>query len=213
MPRNERRKEQRPEEIMEAALEEFAVKGYAETRLDDVASRAGISKGLVYVYFKTKEELFKAVIRTFIIPRVDALIAEVERSRRSSEELIRGPVLSFMKALLMTSRIRIVVRLLIAEGPKHPDLLEFYHREVVSRGMRLLRLILARGVTNGEFRPSPYQEFPQLFVAPMLLAMIWQMLFARHQALDIDRYLEAHIGIVVQTLKTGVPVETEPKKP
>jgi AcrR family transcriptional regulator len=212
MPRNERRKEQRPEEIIEAALEEFAVKGYAAARLDDVASRAGISKGLVYVYFKTKEELFKAVIRTFIIPRVDALIAEVERTRRSSEEMIRGPLLSFMKEFAK-SRRRIVVRLLIAEGPKHPDLLDFYHREVISRGMRLLRLILERGVTNGEFRPSPYQEFPQLFVAPMLLAMIWQMLFARHQALDIDRYLDAHIGIVLQTLKSGLAAKPDAEQP
>jgi AcrR family transcriptional regulator len=212
MSRNERRKEQRPEEIMEAALEEFAAKGYAETRLDDVASRAGISKGLVYVYFKTKEELFKAVIRSFIIPRVDALIREVERSRRSSEEMLRGPLLSFMKEFAK-SRKRIVVRLLIAEGPKHPDLLDFYHREVISRGMRLVRLILTRGVTSGEFRPSPYQDFPQLFVAPMLLAMIWQMLFARHQALDIDRYLDAHIAIVLQTLKSGLLVKPEAEQP
>jgi AcrR family transcriptional regulator len=212
MSRNERRKEQRPEEIMEAALEEFAVKGFAETRLDDVASRAGISKGLVYVYFKTKQELFKAVIRSFIIPRVDALIREVERSRRSSEEMLRGPLLSFMKEFAK-SRKRIVVRLLIAEGPKHPDLLDFYHREVISRGMRLVRLIVTRGVTSGEFRPSPYQDFPQLFVAPMLLAMIWQMLFARHQALDIDRYLDAHIAIVLQTLKSGLLVKPEAEQP
>jgi AcrR family transcriptional regulator len=212
MSRNERRKEQRPEEIMEAALEEFAIKGFAETRLDDVASRAGISKGLVYVYFKTKQELFKAVIRSFIIPRVDALIREVERSRRSSEEMLRGPLLSFMKEFAK-SRKRIVVRLLIAEGPKHPDLLDFYHREVISRGMRLVRLIVTRGVTSGEFRPSPYQDFPQLFVAPMLLAMIWQMLFARHQALDIDRYLDAHIAIVLQTLKSGLLVKPEAEQP
>jgi AcrR family transcriptional regulator len=211
MARNERRKEQRHEEIMEAALEEFAVKGYAETRLDDVANRAGISKGLVYVYFKTKEELFKAVIRSVIIPRVDALIRDVEHSRRSSEEMIRGPFLSFMKEFAK-SRKRIVVRLLIAEGPKHPDLLDFYHAEVISRGMRLLRLILSRGVTSGEFRPSPYHEFPQLFVAPMLLALIWQMLFARHQPLDIDRYLDAHIAIVLQTLKAGLPTNQENKR-
>jgi AcrR family transcriptional regulator len=197
---------------MEAALEEFAVKGYAETRLDDVANRAGISKGLVYVYFKTKEELFKAVIRSVIIPRVDALIREVEHSRRSSEEIIRGPLLSFMKNFAK-SRKRIVVRLLIAEGPKHPDLLDFYHGEVISRGMRLLRLILARGVTSGEFRPSPYQEFPQLFVAPMLLALIWQMLFARHQPLDIDRYLDTHVAIVLQTLKAGLPVNPQTDRP
>jgi AcrR family transcriptional regulator len=202
MTRKERRTERRPDEIMEAALAEFAAKGYSEARLDDVASRAGISKGLVYVYFKTKEELFKAVVRAFLIPRVDELIAEIERSRSSGAELIRGPLLAFMKTMAR-SRIRILLRLLIAEGPKHPDLTAFYHREVISRGMRLLRLILARGVATGEFRPSPYQEFPQLIVAPMLMAVVWQLLFEKHQPLDIDRLLESHIEIVLRTIEAG----------
>ena len=189
---------------MEAALEEFASKGYAETRLDDVAVRAGISKGLVYVYFKTKEELFKAVIRAFIIPKFDALIEELNSSRRSSEELIRGPMLTFMKEFAR-SRRRILIRLLIAEGGKHPDLIAFYHSEVVSRGMRLLTLIISKGVAAGEFKPSPYSEFPQLIVAPLLMSVIWQILFERLQSLNVEGCLDAHVEIVLAVLKAGLP--------
>ena len=92
-PRYQRRKEDRPEEITAAALAAFAEKGYAGTRVEEVAKRAGVSKGLLYLYFKTKEELFKAVVRSFVIPRIDALIASVATSDLSAEEIIRGPLL------------------------------------------------------------------------------------------------------------------------
>jgi AcrR family transcriptional regulator len=208
MAKKAQRKEQRPDQILEAAFEEFAAHGYAGARLDDVATRAGISKGLVYVYFKTKEELFKAVVRAFIVPRFDALLEEVQHSGKSSEELIRGPILSFMKEFAR-SRRRILIRLLIAEGAKHPDLTQFYHGEIVSRGMRLLSLIIRRGIAAGEFKPSPYEEFPQLFVAPMLVVIVWQLLFEPYQKLDVERLLEAHIEIVVMALRSGVTVPSE----
>ena len=200
MPKTSRRQPaERPDAIIGAALEEFASKGYAAARLDDVAARAGISKGLVYVYFKTKEELFKAVVRTLLVPRVDHLIADIEASPLRADELLRGPVLSFMQQMAR-SRIRLVLRLLVAEGPKHPDLTEFYHREVISRGVRLIRSILDRGVARGELKPNPMQEFPQLFVAPMLVAVIWQMLFEAHSALDTDRMLAAHIEMMLAAI-------------
>ena len=88
-PRVQRRKEDRPAEITAAALAAFAENGYAATRVDDVAKRAGVSKGLLYLYFKTKEELFKAVIRSFISPRIDALISNVEETELSAEEFLR----------------------------------------------------------------------------------------------------------------------------
>ena len=200
MARNERRKEQRPEEILEAAIEEFATRGYAETRLDDVASRAGISKGLVYVYFRTKEELFKAAIRTLLVPRVEALRRRLEASDESSEALIRGPLLGLVKQVV-GSRLGSVIRLMVAEGPKHPDLTAYYHEQVVSRGMALLRWIMARGVERGEFRPGPVMDFPQLIVAPVLMSVIWKMLMDRHQHLDADRMLEAHVDILLAALK------------
>ena len=200
MARNERRKEQRPEEILEAAIEEFAVRGYAQTRLEDVASRAGISKGLVYVYFHTKEELFKAGIRTLLVPRVEALRRQLESSDETSEALIRGPVLSLMKQVV-GSRLGYVVRLMVAEGAKHPDLTAFYHEQMISRTMGLLRWIIARGVERGEFKPNPVMDFPQLFVAPVLVSLLWKMLIDRHQHLDAEKMLEAHIDIMLGALR------------
>ena len=98
MPRSARRQPAaRPEAIINAALEEFSEKGYAAARLDDVASKAGISKGLVYVYFKTKEELFKAVVCAFIVPRFEKLVGELEASPASAEDLLRGPIRSFLR--------------------------------------------------------------------------------------------------------------------
>ncbi len=208
MSTRKRRKEQRPEEILNAALEEFIAKGYAGTRLDDVARRAGISKGLVYVYFNTKEDLFKAVIRTFLVPHVEMLRGEIEGSQLSSEALLRGPVLGLMKKIV-NSRVHELVRLLIAEGQRHPDLTAFYYEEVVSRGMSVIRTIIDRGIARGEFRETPLREFPQLVIAPMLMAMIWKLLMERHQPLDAERVLETHIELLLQFLRTGkAPAET-----
>jgi AcrR family transcriptional regulator len=200
MSRKERRKEQRPEEIVEAAMEEFAARGYAGTRLDDVAARAGISKGLVYVYFRTKEELFKAVIRTFLVPRVESLRVQIEASEETSEALIRGPLLELMKQVVR-SRLSQVVRLLIAEGPKHPDLTAYYHDQVVRRGISVLRSIIDRGIERGEFRPAAVKDFPQLVVAPVLMALVWKLLMERHQHLDAESMLDAHIEMLLCALK------------
>ena len=202
MSTRNRRKEQRPEEILNAALEEFIAKGYAGTRLDDVARRAGISKGLVYVYFDTKEDLFEAVIRTFLVPHVEMLQGEIEGSQLSSEALLRGPVLGLMKKIV-NSRVHELVRLLIAEGQRHPDLTAFYYEEVVSRGMSVIRTIIDRGIARGEFRETPLREFPQLVIAPMLMAMVWKLLMERHRPLDAERILETHVELLLQFLKTG----------
>lgn len=199
-----RSKAQRPEDILQAALAEFIAKGYAGTRLDDVARRAGISKGLVYVYFDTKEELFKAVIRKFLVPHVEMLQGEIDTSQLSSEALLRGPVLDLMKQVV-SSQIHELIRLLIAEGPRHPDLTAFYYEEVVSRGMGLVEAIIDRGVARGEFRPTPLRDFPQLVIAPMLMAVVWKLLMERHRPLDAEKVLETHIALLLQFLKTNEP--------
>lgn len=203
--RSKRRKHQRPEEILQAALEEFIAKGYAGTRLEDVAKRAGISKGLVYVYFDTKEELFKAVIRTFLVPHVQMLRDEVDTSELSSESLLRGPVLRLMKKII-GSRMHELIRLLIAEGPRHLDLTAFYYEEVVSRGMALLQRIIDRGVARGEFRPTPLRDYPQLVIAPMLMAVVWKLLMERHRPLDAEKVLEIQIELLLQFLKADTRV-------
>ncbi len=199
-PRFQRRKEDRPAEITKAALAAFAEKGYAATRVDEVAKRAGVSKGLLYLYFKTKEDLFKAVIRSFLSPRIDALISNIEETELSAEEFLRGPFLTFARSI-PKSPARILVRLMIAEGPKHPDLVAWYWDNVVSRALAALRRLIGRGVDNGEFRKSALNEFPQLLVSPVLFSVIWTTVFQPHSNLDTDRFIAAHIELVLDSIK------------
>ena len=199
-PRFQRRKEDRPAEITEAALAAFAEKGYAATRVDEVAKRAGVSKGLLYLYFKTKEDLFKAVIRSFLSPRIDALISNIEETELSAEEFLRGPFLAFARSL-PKSPAKILVKLMIAEGPKHPDLIAWYWDNVVSRALAALRSLIDRGVDNGEFRESALNEFPQLLVTPVLFSVVWLNIFQPHSSLDTDRFIEAHVEMVLDSIK------------
>jgi AcrR family transcriptional regulator len=198
-PRFRRRKEDRPQEITEAALLAFAEKGYEATRVDEVAKRAGVSKGLLYLYFKTKEDLFKAVIRSFVVPKIDDLTAIIETSELSSEEFLRGPFLDFAKTL-PGSPISILVRLMISEGPKHPDLTQFYWENVVSRGLSAMTVILQRGVKNGEFRHSVVNDLPHLFVMPVLFSVIFKLLF-KEQCPDTDSLIEAQIDLLIAHMK------------
>jgi AcrR family transcriptional regulator len=199
-PRFQRRKEDRPAEITQAALAAFAEKGYAATKVDEVARRAGVSKGLLYLYFKTKEDLFKAVIRSFLSPRIDALISNIEETELSAEEFLRGPFLAFARSI-PKSPAKILIRLMIAEGPKHPDLIAWYWDNVISRALAALRSLIERGVDNGEFRKSAVNEFPQLLVTPVLFSVIWMNIFQLHSNLDTDRFIEAHVAMVLDSIK------------
>lgn len=198
-PRFRRRKEDRPQEITEAALHAFAEKGYAATRVEEVAQRAGVSKGLLYLYFKTKEELFKAVVRSFVVPKIDELTAVVDSNKLSSEEFLRGPFLNFVKTL-PGSPVSVLVRLMIAEGPRHPDLLQFYWDNVISRGLGALQRVVDRGVDDGEFRPSVVNEFPHLFVMPVVFSVIFRLLFEK-QSPDTDRLIEAQVDLLLGHMK------------
>jgi AcrR family transcriptional regulator len=203
-PRFQRRKEDRPAEITQAALSAFAEKGYAATRVDEVAKRAGVSKGLLYLYFKTKEDLFKAVIRSFLSPRIDALIENIEQSQLSAEQFLRGPFLTFATSM-PKSPAKILVRLMIAEGPKHPDLIAWYWDNVVSRALAALRTLIQRGVDNGEFRESALSEFPQLLVTPVFFSIIFTNIFQHHIDLDTDRFIAAHLDMVLDSIKAKSP--------
>ena len=199
--RRRERKDTRPQEIVAAAFEEFATHGYAATRLEDVASRARVSKGLPYLYFKTKEALFKAVVKSVITPHFDAIRKQMESTDMSSEEFLKGPFLAFIQELVLSRRAAIA-RLLIAEGHKHPELTAFYFEHVISHGIEAMRNLIDRGVARGEFRPTQLREFPQLLIAPVLTAVLWRALFERHRHLDTDKLLETHIGLIVDAIRT-----------
>ncbi len=198
-PRYQRRKEDRPQEITQAALEAFAEKGYAATRVEEVAKRAGVSKGLMYLYFKTKEELFKAVVKSVVIRRIDRLIGNIESTDLSSEDFIRGPLLSFMKQV-PGSPVAIVIRLLISEGPRHPDLVDYYYENVVAKGLAAITGFVERGVERGEFRKSVITELPQLFLAPVMLSVIWGIVFKTRE-LDTDKLIETQIDMLLTHIK------------
>jgi AcrR family transcriptional regulator len=202
-PRYRRRKEDRPKEITEAAFQAFAEKGYAATRVDEVASRAGVSKGLLYLYFKTKEELFKSVVRSFVVPRIDTLRQIIDTSDLSSEAFLRGPFLEFAKQL-PGSPVGVIVRLMIAEGPKHPDLVQFYWDNVVSRGLATITELLQRGVRSGEFRDTPVVRQPALFIMPVIVAVIFNLLFGK-QRLDGELLIETQLDLLITHLKGHAP--------
>jgi AcrR family transcriptional regulator len=200
--RRRERKDTRPQEIVAAAFEEFVTHGYATTRLEDVASRARVSKGLPYLYFKTKEELFKAVVRSVISPLFDAMRERLLTTELSCEDFLKGPFLSFVQDLVGSRRV-LIVRLLIAEGPKHPELTKFYYEQVISKGRETLQAFIDRGIARGEFKPTPLRDFPQLIIAPMLMAVIWRTLFERHHHLDTNALLKTHIDLILDAIRAS----------
>jgi AcrR family transcriptional regulator len=204
-PRQQRReRDVRPQQIVAAAFEEFAKKGFAGTRLEDVAARARVSKGLPYLYFKTKVELFKAVIRSVITSHFDVIREQMETTDLSVEAFLKGPFLRFIQELV-GSRRALIARLLIAEGHKHPELTEFYYETVVSRGIATFTRLIDRGVAHGEFRETRLRDFPQLLIAPVLTAIIWRSLFERHHHLDTDGLLATNVELLVDAIRAPRP--------
>jgi AcrR family transcriptional regulator len=205
-PKRRREKNARPQEIVAAAFEEFAEKGFSATRLEDVAARAKVSKGLPYLYFKTKVELFKAVIRSVISSHFEIIRERMESTDLSVEEFLKGPFLHFIQELPGSKRA-FIARLLIAEGYKYPELTQFYYENVISRGLAAMRALIDRGIANGEFKPNPLRDYPQLLVAPVLMAIIWRSLFERHYHVDTDKLLATNIDLLIAAVKapkTGI---------
>jgi len=195
--RRRRDREIRESEILDAAFEEFAARGFAATRLEDVARRAGVAKGLPSFYFESKEALFKAVLRRLVLPDWDVLDAQFEEASRPTSVLLRGLIEFVYNHLVENPQAHQLLRLLIAEGPRFPELTEFYHAELIERALALLGRLLARGVERGDIRPGPILDCPQAIMAPALLAVLWQLLFAERRPLDLARFFEAHLDLVM----------------
>lgn len=183
----------RREAILAAALDEFSERGFAAARLDDVAKRAGIAKGTIYLYFRDKETLFQELLRAMLTPIIGGFeaLGQADVPAKQLAEHMRDV---FVKEVFETRR-KDVIRLMIAEGRRFPKLAEFYYREVLSRIIEALRVILKRGVARGEV-PAQLVEFPQLMAAPGLVAIIWTGLFEDLAPLDVRKMMQAHIDIL-----------------
>src|SRR5947208_659913 len=191
---------ERRQAIVEAAMEEFIARGFAATRLDDIAKRAGVAKGTIYLHFKDKESMFEELVRTVIVPVVTRLTA-LPPPAGSVRDLVETFASNFLKEVIGTRRGDLV-RLIVAEGPRFPSVADFYYREVVSRGMAGMRALIELGIARGEIREKDLARFPQILVAPAMIAVIWQGLFARHAPLDAQEMLRVHLDLIFGERRT-----------
>jgi len=187
--------------IIEAAMDEFIARGFAATRLDDVAKRAGVAKGTIYLHFKDKEALFEELIRTAIVPLVNKLAAGPPSAGGSVRDMIEGFARTFIHEVTTTRRGDIV-RLIVAEGPRFPEIADFYYREVVSKGLAGMRAAISLAITRGEIRHKDLAQFPQILIAPAIIAVIWQSLFARHAPLDAIEMFRVHLDLIFGERRT-----------
>jgi AcrR family transcriptional regulator len=195
-------REARTNALLASALDVFLERGFEAARLDEVAQRAGVAKGTLYLYFSSKEALFEALITSVIASPFQAAGEAVLKQDLPAEMMLRG-LLNWAKTEILGTRRKDIARLIISEAGRFPDLAAFYHREVVGRGMTIVRTIVERGVKNGEFSSDAAARFPQLVVAPLLVAIVWTGLFDRVQKLDTSGLLDAHADLLIAGLKGG----------
>ncbi len=182
--------------IVAAGLDEFTAKGFAATRLDDVAKRAGVAKGTIYLHFKDKEALFQELVRTALGPLIVRIanppIGVGGGSARAAMEALAE---TFAREVIGTKRADIV-RMIISEGTRFPQLAEFYYREVVAHGISGMRKLIEYGIARGEIRNPGLANFPQLLVGPMIVTVIWQGLFGKLAPLDVAAMLRVHLDLI-----------------
>jgi AcrR family transcriptional regulator len=172
-PRWERRKDARPQELLAAALDLFVERGFASTRLEDVARRAGVSKGTLYLYFTNKEELFKAVVRDSIVPIIGAAEDSIAGFDGHSADLLRSVLADWWQRLGATKASGLS-KLMMAEAGNFPDIACFYQEEVIARGTRMISTLLERAVARAEFRPVDIHIMTHVLIAPMLMLTTWK---------------------------------------
>ena len=187
--------------IIEAAMDEFIARGFAATRLDDVAKRAGVAKGTIYLHFKDKESMFEELIRTAIVPMITRLWGTPPQPGASVRDMVEGFAKTFIEEVATTRRGDLV-RLIVAEGPRFPEVADLYYREVVSRGLGGMRALIELGIARGEIKQKNLARFPQIMVAPALIAVIWQSLFSRHAPLDALEMFRVHLDLIFGERRT-----------
>ncbi|MFY9326538.1 MAG: TetR/AcrR family transcriptional regulator [Georgfuchsia sp.] len=190
-PPRQRRKEARPSELLAAALDLFVEKGFAATRLDDVAARAGVSKGTLYLYFDSKASLFKAVVENGMVPVLDQGADIVDNFAGSTSELLRQMLMTWWSRV-GESKLSGICKLMVAEASNFPEIATYYHDTVIARGHSLIRRVLEIGIARGEFRPIDIETAVDTIFAPVLMLMLWRHSFAG--CCGIDHEPQAHIA-------------------
>jgi AcrR family transcriptional regulator len=202
-PRWERRKKARPQELLAAALDIFVERGFAAARLEDVAARAGVSKGTLYLYFDSKESLFKSVVRTNMLPLLEEAEGMVDRYEGHSADLLRDLILGWWASVADT-KLNGISKLMMAESGNFPELAQFYHAEVITRCNATIVRMLERGIRRGEFRAIDAENMKRVIVAPVLMLMLWSQSFGpcAIEPVEPGAYLDNFIDLCLNGLLT-----------
>lgn len=198
-PRHQRRKEARPAEIMAAALKLFSERGFAATRLEDVAEAAGVSKATIYLYFDSKADLFKAMIRDIAAVRISAAETMIDDFKGSTADLIRS-LLDLLSNIAKVPELRALIKVVLSEAGNFPDIAAFYRDEVALRGLQNIARIIERGVARGEFRPCDAVATGQSIIFPILMNGLAREIFGPMPQFDPDRFFASHCEFVLRGL-------------
>ncbi len=200
-PKWQRRSEDRPREICAAALEVFAEKGFAAAKLDEIARRAGVSKGTLYLYFKDKADLFRAVVRDTVAPNIETIRTMIEGADLPFADVIRLFLPRFA-AIASQVRVGAVAKMVIGESRNFPELAKVWHDEVVSRALGLIAGLIQRAQAKGEVRPGDPRLHAFSLMGPMLMGILWRETLqpAGGAPLDLDALARQHAETVLEGL-------------
>lgn len=202
--KRQRRKEARPSEIIAAAMHLWGMRGFAATRLEDVAAGAGIAKGTIYRYFPSKEALFEAALHERVVSAMDRARAMAQGFDGPTEDLLLR-FFDSIRAELVDGGAAVFLRILLSEGSRFPDLIARYEAVVLARGMATVRAILAAGVARGDLRPEAVDCDPRLIMAPAMMLALWGTVFSTDALPDMRASLKQHAAILVGGLGRRSP--------
>ena len=210
-PKRERRKQARPGELLDAALDLFVEKGFSATRVDEVAACAGVSKGTLFLYFQSKEDLFKAVVRENIANKFPTWQEEFITFEGTSADMLRYALTSWWERIGKT-RASGITKLVMSEAQNFPEIAAFYQEEVIQPGNAMIRRILERGVQSGEFREMDLEQAVHIIVAPMIFLMMWKHSMGACAASAKIVNPEQFIHMQVDVLLHGMTANTSKSK-
>ena len=193
------RKELRRAELIAAAMTVFKRDGFTSAKIDDVAKQASTAKGTVYLYFKSKEELFEAVLLDRMTPVVEMIENVAREFSGPASELLERQI-RFGYENLVNGEMRYVLRMLIADGARFPNQVQFYHDKILKRIMAALMKTIENGVARGEFKVSPNPHVAQVVCGPLLIAAVWKLVFDDIEKMDLDIHFNTHLDIILRGL-------------
>jgi AcrR family transcriptional regulator len=198
----QRRKQARPNEILDAALSVFAEKGFSAARMEDIAAKAGVTKGTIYLYFQSKEEVFKSLARQHVTDTLAVASEDARRFEGSAFEFL-AIYMQRCAAMMLHSEAVALPKIIIAESGNFPELAVFWRKEVIDKAMAMLAGVIAKGIARGEIRDVPPEHIARLCMAPMLLSMIWRTTFAHTDdtPFDYEAFMALHRDVLYRGLK------------